>query len=120
MWSINGFSSCKAVQTCKPSYIVKAAPQQVLAMTHEEFADKCHPEPPKVTSAVLHAEFSTLLDDYEQKSKPIESWKVKLDVANAEPSAVCGSRLMFGGKGKFSLCDEHNNWRTYIKLRRGK
>jgi hypothetical protein len=33
---------------------------------------------------------------------------------------LCGSETKFGGKGDFSLCDEHNNWRTYLKLRRGK
>ena len=32
----------------------------------------------------------------------------------------CGSETNFGGKGKFSLCKPHNNWRTYFKLRRGK
>ena len=32
----------------------------------------------------------------------------------------CGSETNFGGKGEFSLCDEHNSWRTYIKLRHGK
>ena len=33
---------------------------------------------------------------------------------------LCGSQTNFGGKGKFRLCKEHNNWRTYIKLRWGK
>ena len=65
-------------------------------------------------------DFLILLDDYELKSKPIDIWKLKLDGAKAEPCAVCGSRLRFGGKGEFSLCGEHNNWRTYLKLRRGK
>jgi hypothetical protein len=32
----------------------------------------------------------------------------------------CGSETNFGGKGRFSLCKPHNNWRTYFKLRRGK
>jgi hypothetical protein len=32
----------------------------------------------------------------------------------------CGLETNFGGKGRFSLCKPHNNWRTYIKLRRGK
>ncbi len=32
----------------------------------------------------------------------------------------CGSETNFGGKGEFSLCGEHNNWRTYIKLRWGR
>ena len=31
----------------------------------------------------------------------------------------CGSETNFGGKGKFSLCKPHNNWRTYFKLSRG-
>ena len=33
---------------------------------------------------------------------------------------LCGSQTNFGGKGRFDLCKEHNNWRTYIKLRRAK
>jgi hypothetical protein len=33
---------------------------------------------------------------------------------------VCGLETSFGGKGNFSLCEPHNNWRTYIKLRWGK
>jgi hypothetical protein len=33
--------------------------------------------------------------------------------------AVCGLNTNLGGKGEFSLCCEHNNWRTYIKLKRG-
>ena len=65
-------------------------------------------------------DFLMLLDDYEQKSKPIDVWKLKLDGAKTEPCAVCGQRLEFGGREDFSLCDEHNNWRMYIKLRRGK
>jgi hypothetical protein len=65
-------------------------------------------------------DFLMLLDDYEEKSKPIDIWKLKLDGAKPDPCAICGSRLKFGGKGDSSLCDEHNNWRTYLKLRRGK
>ena len=65
-------------------------------------------------------DFLMLLDDYEQKSKPIDIWKLKLDAAKPDPCAVCGSRLKFGGKEDFSLCDELNNWLTYIKLRRRK
>jgi hypothetical protein len=64
--------------------------------------------------------FLMLLDDYEQKSEPVDIWKLKLDGAKAEPCAVCGSMQRFGGKGEFSLCGEHNNWRTYLKLKRGK
>jgi hypothetical protein len=33
---------------------------------------------------------------------------------------LCGSQTNFGGKGRFDLCKEHNNWRTYLKLRRAK
>ena len=32
----------------------------------------------------------------------------------------CSSQTNLGGKGEFLLCGEHNNWRTYFKLRRGK
>ena len=34
--------------------------------------------------------------------------------------AVCDKETNLGGKGRFDLCKEHNNWRTYIKLRWGK
>ena len=63
--------------------------------------------------------FLMLLDDCEVKSKPIDIWKLKLDRAKAEPCSVRGSGLRCGDKGEFSLCGAHNNWRTYIKLRRG-
>jgi hypothetical protein len=33
---------------------------------------------------------------------------------------VCDKETNLGGKGKFDLCKEHNNWRTYINLRYGK
>ena len=65
-------------------------------------------------------DFLRLLDDYEHKLKPIDIWKLKLDGAKAEPCAVCGSSTRYGHKGEFSLCHEHDNWRTYLKLRRGK
>ena len=65
-------------------------------------------------------DFLVLLDDYEQKSKPIDIWKLKLDGAKAAPCDVCGGETRYGGKGEFSLCPEHNNWRTYLKLRRAK
>ena len=65
-------------------------------------------------------DFLMLLEDYEQKSKPIDIWKLKLDGAKAEPCAVCGSSTRYGYKGEFSLCHEHDNWRTCIKLWRGK
>lgn len=65
-------------------------------------------------------DFLILLDDYEQKSKPIDIWKLKLDGVKADPCAVCGSSTRYGYKGEFSLCHEHDNWRTYLKLRRGK
>ena len=32
----------------------------------------------------------------------------------------CGSETNFGGKGRFALCVPHNNWRTYLRLRRRK
>ena len=33
--------------------------------------------------------------------------------------SVCGLNTNLGGKEKIDLCIEHNNWRTYIKLKRG-
>ena len=64
-------------------------------------------------------DFLVLLDDYEHKSKPIDSWKLKLDGAKADPCEACGSRTRLGYIGDFSLCHEHDNWRTYLKLKRG-
>ena len=68
----------------------------------------------------LVLDFLAALDDFEKKSKPIDIWKLKLDSAQPDPCAVCDSSTRFGYKGEFSLCGEHNNWRTYIKLRREK
>jgi hypothetical protein len=68
----------------------------------------------------LVMDFLDLLEGFEQKAKPIDIWKLKLDSAEPDPCAVCGSSTRFGGKGEFSLCHDHNNWRTYLKLRRGK
>jgi hypothetical protein len=64
--------------------------------------------------------FLMMLDDYERKSRPIDKWRLKLDRAKVEPCSVCGARLRYGYKGIFSLCHEHDNWRTYLKLKRGK
>ena len=68
----------------------------------------------------LVQDFLDALDDFENKSKPIDIWKLKLDSAQPDPCAVCGSRTRYGYKGEFSPCHEHDNWRAYLKLRRGK
>jgi hypothetical protein len=65
-------------------------------------------------------DFLMLLDDYEQKSKPIDVWRLKLDSAQPDLCSACGSRTRFCYKGDFSLCHEHDKWRTYLKLKRGK
>ena len=68
----------------------------------------------------LVQDFLAALDDFEKKSKPIDIWKLKLDSAQPDPCAVCGSSTRFGKKGEFSLCQEHDSWRTYLKLRSAK
>ena len=68
----------------------------------------------------LVLDFFAALDDFEKKSKPMDIWKLKLDSAHPDPCAVCGSSTRYGYKGEFSLCHEHDNWRAYLKLRRGK
>jgi hypothetical protein len=68
----------------------------------------------------LVQDFLEALDDFEQKLKPIDIWKLKLDSAQPDPCAVCGLSTRYGSKGEFSLCHEHNNWRTYLKLRHAK
>jgi len=65
-------------------------------------------------------DFLVLLEDYEQKSKPIDIWKLKLDSVKPAPCEACGGETRLDRKGEFSLCPEHNNWRTYLKLRRAK
>ena len=66
-------------------------------------------------------DFLVLLDDYEHKSKPIDIWKLKLDSVQPATCDLCGEERRWGaGKGKFNFCDEHNNWRAYLKLRRGR
>ena len=47
-------------------------------------------------------------------------WENIERLAKSPICVVCGKETDLGGKGKFDLCKEHNNWRTYLKLRRGK
>lgn len=68
----------------------------------------------------LVQDFLLSLDDFEKKSKPVDVWKLKLDSAKPDPCDVCGSQSRNGEKGEFSLCHEHDNWRTYLKLGLGK
>ena len=41
-------------------------------------------------------------------------------LVNSPKCVVCDKETNFGGKGKFDLCREHNNWRAWIKLWRSK
>ena len=68
----------------------------------------------------LVQDFLEALDNFEKKSEPIDIWKLKLDSAQPKPCAVCGSSTRFGCRGEFLLCNEHDNWRTYLKLKREK
>ena len=47
-------------------------------------------------------------------------WENIERLAKSPNCVVCDTETNLGGKGKFELCKEHNNWRTYLKLRRGK
>ena len=47
-------------------------------------------------------------------------WGNVTRLVNAPICHLCGSETNFGGKGRFSLCEPHKNWRTYIKLKWGR
>jgi hypothetical protein len=56
----------------------------------------------------------------EEASKKGGVWANITRLVKAPNCAVCMVETNFGGKREFSLCAEHNDWRTYIKLRRGR
>ena len=56
----------------------------------------------------------------EEASRKGGVWGNVSRLARSTNCRFCGSQTNLGGKGGFSLCKPHNNWRTYFKLRRGK
>jgi hypothetical protein len=61
----------------------------------------------------------TMISAIEEASRKGGVWGNVTRLVKSPKCDYCGSETFFGGKGKFDLCKEHNNWRTYFKLRRG-
>ena len=73
--------------------------------------------------ALNHSGFQlaqNLISEVERAPKHGGVWGNVTRLVESPNCQFCGSETNFGGKGEFSLCKPHNNWRTYIKLRRGK
>jgi len=62
----------------------------------------------------------TMIAAIDEASRKGGVWGNVTRLVEAPNCHFCGSNTNFGGKGRFSLCKQHNNWRTYIKLRRGR
>jgi hypothetical protein len=60
-----------------------------------------------------------LISEIEQAAKNGGVWGNISRLVASPKCAVCGLNTNLGGKGKIDLCIEHNNWWTYIKLKRG-
>ena len=56
----------------------------------------------------------------DESSEPMttDPWKLKTSTAKYLVCHVCGSGTRWGAqKGHYRLCDEHNTWRMYLRLR---
>ena len=62
----------------------------------------------------------TMISAIEEVSRKGGVWGNVTRLVNSPNCQFCGAETNFGGKGSFSLCEPHNNWRTYLKLRRAK
>ena len=56
----------------------------------------------------------------EEASRKGGAWRNVFRLVKAPNCDFCGSETNFGVKGRFALCEPHDNWRTYIELMRGK
>ncbi len=61
-----------------------------------------------------------LISEIESAPKNGGVWGNVSRLVESRKCAACGLDTNLGGKGRLNLCKEHNNWRTYLKLRRGK
>jgi hypothetical protein len=61
----------------------------------------------------------TMIAAIEKASRKGGVWGNVTRLVKSPNCQFCGLETNFGGKGRFSLCKPHNNWRSYIKLRRG-
>ena len=62
----------------------------------------------------------TMIAAIEVASRKGGVWGNVTRLVKSPKCAYCGSDTNFGGKGRFSLCKPHNDWLTYIKLKRRK
>ena len=62
----------------------------------------------------------TMISAIEEASRKGGVWGNVTRLVKSPNCAVCDKETNLGGKGKLDLCKEHNNWRTYFKLRRAK
>ncbi len=61
----------------------------------------------------------TMISAIEEASRKGGVWGNVTRLVKSPNCHFCGSETNFGGKGRFSLCKSHNNWRIYFKLKRG-
>ncbi len=61
-----------------------------------------------------------MISAIEKASRTGGVWGNMTGLVKSPNCQVCGLETNFGGKGRFSLCEPHNNWCTYFTLRRGK
>ena len=62
----------------------------------------------------------TMISAIEEASRKGGVWGNVTRLVKSPNCQFCGAETFFGGKGKFDLCKEHDTWRIYLKLRRGK
>lgn len=61
-----------------------------------------------------------LIFEVERAPKFGGMWGNVKHLVKAPNCKVCNKETRFQGKRKYSLCEEHNNWRVYLKIRRQK
>jgi hypothetical protein len=61
-----------------------------------------------------------LIAEVERAPKDGGFWGNATRLVKSPKCDYCGSETNFGRKGGNSLCKEHNNWRTFLELRRKK
>ena len=69
---------------------------------------------------VAKARAKTMIAAIDEASRKGGVWGNVTRLVESPTCHFCGLETNFGGKGRFSLCKPHNNWRTYFKLRRGR
>jgi hypothetical protein len=62
----------------------------------------------------------TMIAAIDEASRKGGVWGNVTRLVKSPNCQFCGLETRFGGKGRFSLCKSHSNWRTYIKMRWGR